>query len=210
MCKGLPLRRFGGDGLMDVQDVIKILGNDEYAKKAVELLLKYSKEGFIPGNEVDSELLLFFDYFKLALPLNAINNSLSWNLRLIQADKLEIPYVVRFFFDQLKRGEADWREVIKNYFKSIGESKPEDFVYIYKEMVKVSKNLIICAKDVVEISMRWNRDGGVVIAEMKGAGLISPFMGCGKIGKAGAPLYEVNRFFANLVLNDLNYPYETS
>lgn len=34
---------------------------------------------------------------------------------------------------------------------------------------------------------------------MKGAGLISPSVGCGGFGKAKAPLYELNRFFALLV-----------
>ena len=65
-------------------------------------------------------------------------------------------------------------------------------------MLRRNKRLIVCGGDIADISVKFGRDGGVVIAEMKGAGLISPIVGCGGFGKTKAPIYEINRFFAML------------
>ncbi len=51
--------------------------------------------------------------------------------------------------------------------------------------------------------MKFGRNGGVVIAELKGAGIISPFWGCGKLFAKiekiyGSPVYEINRFLIKL------------
>ncbi|MCS7121578.1 MAG: hypothetical protein NZ895_03120 [Archaeoglobaceae archaeon] len=176
-----------------MEKVIKILGGDEIAKKAVELLLENYELGSI--KEVDWEVALTLDYYRLAVPMKAY--SLSWNQRFFGSE-FEIPYVVRFFFRDLKRGGASKEKAITDYFEKIGEKRPENFVTIFDEIVKRSKNLIVCAEDVVDVCLRLNYEPGAVIAEMKGAGLISPFMGCGKLGRARAPLYEINRFFSIL------------
>ncbi|MET1124355.1 MAG: hypothetical protein ABWW66_03700 [Archaeoglobaceae archaeon] len=158
-------------------------------------MLKYCENGTIPAAELDSELSLTLEYFRLALPKSSLQDSLSWHSRIFSSD-FEIPYVVRFFFRGLKSGKASWRKAIEDYFRTIGEEKPEEFVEIFEQIVRRSKNLVVCGEDIVDVAMRFRRDGGVVIAELKGAGLISPSVGCGRFGRARAPLYEVNRFFA--------------
>ena len=181
-----------------LKDIIRLLGNDEESKKAVTLLLKYWKRGQIPSEELDVETALLLDHFRLALPIRAVHNSLSWKMRIFSTSDMEIPYIIRFFFEDLSRGKVNWRETIERYFRTIGEDNPEEFVKIFEEIVKRSQRLVVCGEDIVDISMKYGRDGGVVIAELKGAGLISPSVGCGGIGRAKAPLYEVNRFFALL------------
>ncbi len=193
----MSLRSAHSHGLT-AEDIVKILGNDEESKKAVALLLRYWREGRIPAEDLDEETALLLDHFRLAIPIRAVHNSLSWKMRIFSISDMEIPYIIRFFFEDLSKGCASWRETVERYFRAIGEDKPEDFVKIFEEIVERSKGLVICGEDIVEISMKYDRDGGVIIAEMKGAGLISPSVGCGGFGRAKAPLYEVNRFFALL------------
>ncbi len=198
MRESLSVRSADRDGL---KVLAELLGGDEYAKRAASLLLKYADSGEIPSSELDEEVALTLEYFRVALPKSSVYGSLSWHMRTFGSD-LEIPYVVRYFVRLLKSGRPDWRETIRSYFESIGEERPEDFPKIFEEIVARSRNLIVCGEDVVDISMKYGRDGGVVIAEMKGAGLISPHVGCGRFGRFGrakAPLYEVNRFFAILL-----------
>ncbi|RLI75436.1 hypothetical protein DRO97_03310 [Archaeoglobales archaeon] len=186
---------------MDVKTVLKILGNDEIARKALELLIKYSKKGYIPANELnDLDLILLLEGKRLAMPVEAEKLSLSWNMRYIQLQKtMEIPYIIRMFFDRLKTGEADMFEIIKDYFKRIGEDKPNKFVEITKEMLKERDGFMVCGDTIVKICSKYNKDGGVVISEMKGAGIISPFIGCGSFGKTTTPIYELNRFLIDIV-----------
>lgn len=178
-----------------LKDVVKMLGGDEISERVVFILMNNCESGLIKN--IDEELALTLDYYRLAVPAEAI--SLSWHHRFFR-DKvtLEIPYIVRFFFKDLKGGSASKEKAVVDYFRKIGEKRPEDFVSIFDEILERSKNLIVCAEDIVDVCMKFEYGPGAVIAEMKGAGLISPFLGCGKFGRARAPLYEINRFFSML------------
>ena len=174
--------------------------SDEVALKGLELIRKYSKKGIIPREEIDEELLLFFDQEKLAFPVTSFRDSLSWNMRFLSLTDLEIPYIIRFIF----LNDFDWRKAVKEYFKKIGEEKPEDFVKIVEKIVKRRNKFLISGNDITDICMEFGRDSGVVIAELKGAGIISPYWGCGKLAAKlekiyGGPLYEINRFLIKLI-----------
>jgi hypothetical protein len=194
----MPLRSAHSYGL-NFEEIVKLLGGDEEAERAVSLLRKYYRKGRIPKDELDVEVALTLDYYRLALPLSSFHDSLSWKMRFFTLEDMEIPYIVRFFVEDVERGSGNWRKVVERYFSAIGEERVEEFPLIFEEIVERSKYLIICGEDIVDISMKYGRDGGVVIAEMKGAGLISPTVGCGAYGRAKAPLYEVNRFFAKIL-----------
>ncbi len=196
----MPVRGAHSYGL-SFDEIIKLLGGDDESRKAVALLRKYWRKGRIPKDELDVETALTLDYFRLALPISSFHDSLSWKMRFFAVEDMEIPYIVRFFIEDVEKGRGDWRKTVERYFKAIGEGRAEEFAKIFEEMVERSKNLIICGEDIVDISMKYGRDGGVVIAEMKGAGLISPAVGCGAFGRVKAPLYEINRFFAILLEN---------
>lgn len=191
----MPVRGAYSYGL---KDILKLLRDDPETERALKLVLKYCQDGIIPAEELDEEVMLTLDYYRLAVPLSSVYGSLSWKMRLFSVTDMEIPYAVRYFFNDLREGRADWSQAVIRYFRDIGESRAEEFVKIFREIIERSKNLIVCAEDIVDIAMKYGRDGGVVIAEMKGAGLISPTVGCGGFGKAKAPLYEINKFFALL------------
>ncbi|WP_193806261.1 hypothetical protein [Geoglobus acetivorans] len=164
------------------------------------LLEKYAESGVIPERELDHELILFFDSEKLALPVSARRDSLSWSMREISLQDLEIPYIIR----ELLKNNCDWKKAIREYFRRIGEIRPEDFVEIVEELIKRKKEFLISGTEIVDICKKYNRDGGVVIAELKGAGVISPYSGCGRVVSKleriyGSPLYEINRFLIKLV-----------
>ena len=189
--------------VLHIDDVVKILGGDNYAEEATRILIRYSRDGRIPAEEIDDELLLLLDYYKLAVPIRSVYGSLSWNMRIATKGDLEIPYVVRFFFSDLaESGLSSWEDAVERYFSAIGEAEPKIFVSIFAEILKLSNNLLICGEDIVDVAVKYGRDGGVVIAELKGAGLISPAVGCGRFGRAKAPLYEINRFFSILAQLD--------
>ncbi len=195
----------------------KITGGDWYSAKAIDLVIKNSKNGIIDVkstrsfNPDDFEIFLTLSSFRLALPLNSINDSLSWNSRILSlnTDRLEIPYIIRLIFSEIyEKGEAKLEEIIIRYFKKIGERDAEDFVKIVKEIYEEAENFLVCGNTITRISQKYRRDGGVVISELKGAGIISPFSGCGNSfhtygKKYGSPVYEVNRFIYEVLRSDL-------
>ncbi len=184
MCEGMPIPRTDGNGL----------DTGFLDEKLFSLVEKYCHSGKIPLNEIDDETALKLEFLKLAVPIKGINDSLAWVARQFGSD-MEIPYIVRYYF----KFRRDWRRAIEEYFRAIGEDNPEEFVEIFREVVEKAKNLIVCGEDLVDIAMRHNKEPGSLISELKGSGLISPTVGCGGIGRARAPLYEINRFFAILL-----------
>ncbi|MDW7990179.1 MAG: hypothetical protein RMH75_05905 [Archaeoglobaceae archaeon] len=164
----------------------------ELENRAIELVKKYIERGSIPKDELDEELMLILEDLKLAIPLKSEKDSLAWITRQFGGD-MEIPYIIRFFFKF-----EDWKTAIIEYFQEIGEKNVEEFVEIFIEIKKRSKNLIICGEEIVDIALKHGRDPGTLIAELKGSGLISPTVGCGSFGRAKAPLYNLNKFIALL------------
>lgn len=182
------------------KDGLKEIYRDGVSRRGLQLLEMYSSVGVIPKHELDEELILFFDSEKLAFPVCASKDSLSWGMRLLSIQDLEIPYIVREVF----KNDCDWKRAVTDYFRTIGEERPEEFVEIVREVIRSRKKFLISGNEIVRICEKYGRDGGVVIAELKGAGVISPYSGCGravsKLEKIyGSPLYEINRFLIKIV-----------
>ncbi|MBO8182264.1 MAG: hypothetical protein H0Z28_05655 [Archaeoglobus sp.] len=195
---------------IDLELVRNVVGRDEFSERAIGLVLENSGNGRIEFESLtndDFEVFLTLTHFKLALPVNSINDSLSWNSRILNATtkKLEIPYIIRFIFSELRRrGKVSFEKAVIEYFKAIGEKRPEEFPEIILETYNSAENFLVCGNEITKISEKYDRDGGVVISELKGAGIISPFSGCGGSFQAygkkfGSPVYEVNRFLYEVV-----------
>lgn len=189
----MSLRSVNKNGL------ISLLGGDKDAERAVELLIKYSKKGVIPREELDEELVILFESEKLAFPIKSEKDSLSWGSRFLVVEDLEIPYVIRIVFSEF----CSWKEAVKKYFSQIGEKDPEAFVRIVEEVFKKRKYSFITGETLTEISLKYGKEPGAVIAELKGAGVISPFAGCGRslsklMKLIGSPVYEINRFLLKM------------
>ena len=186
-----------------LRDVAELMGGDFYAYKGVELLIKHS-EGVVPPDELDEELLLLFEGERLALPVESQKDSLAWGMRVVALTPLEIPYFLRIFFSELRKGKASWEDAVRKYFDRIGEDG-ETMLEIVKKVIEGRRGYFISGSSITAISKAYGKDGGVVIAELKGAGIISPFSGCGRsVAKnetiSGTPLYEINRFLIKLFL----------
>ena len=195
LCGDMSIQGSSNNGLTEL-DILKILGNDTIAERILHLLKKYYKSGIIPSKELDIEVLLSLEYFNLAFPTQSLDDSLSWDKRLSTIDDMEIPYIIRFFFKEIcQNGVACWQDVVINYFNQIGESNVEDFIEIIQDILQRSNNLKISALEIVKISKKFNRDSGTLIAEMKGAGIISPKITFLK-RKRSTPIYEINRFIS--------------
>ncbi len=194
----MPVRSAHKDGL------IELLGGDEYSKKAIELLQKYSRVGVIPKEELDEELLILFESERLALPINSEKSSLSWGARIVELQDLEIPYVIRIMFSE----GLDWRGAVKRYFEKIGEKNPEDIVNVVEEIFESRKGRFVSGDVITSIASKHGREAGTLIAELKGAGIISPFAGCGRslakmVKIVGSPVYEINSFLLKLYESSL-------
>jgi|Deesub1362B_J571_1020462.scaffolds.fasta_scaffold03570_6 hypothetical protein len=193
---------------VDIWKIKQIIGEDAYTNRALSLILRSSKNGFIEVD--DPEIALVLCNSNLAFPLNSIGDSLSWNSRIISTGRYEMPYIIRELFNEMSRkGNADVREVITTYFKKIGERRGEDFFKIFEKIVHESEKGLICGGTIAKISEEFGRDGGVVISELKGAGLISPVSGCGnsflKYGKKfESPVYQTNKLLAEIFMNFTN------
>ncbi|MEM0350588.1 MAG: hypothetical protein QXR27_01430 [Archaeoglobaceae archaeon] len=157
-------------------------------RRALKLVEKYAEKGKIPKEELDQELMIILEDYKLAVPFESERDSLAWISRQFGGD-MEIPYIIRYI---VKFG--DWRRAIVEYFKSLGEMDVEEFVDIFLEIRDRAKNFIVCGEDIVDVALKHRREPGALIAELKGSGLISPTVGCGAFGRARAPLYELNKF----------------
>jgi hypothetical protein len=192
--------------MLDLKLAKRIIGGDDFSNRAINLILENSEIGFIEfevrGNE---EILLILTHFNLAMPIDSINDSLSWRNRILSSSvkKLEIPYIIRLIFSELKRGKSDIRYAVTKYFESIGERRAEEFYEILREIFERAENHLICGDEISRVSAKYNRDGGVVISELKGGGIISPFSGCGSFErKYGSPVYQINRFIYEILKLD--------
>ena len=194
----MSLRSVSKDGLM------KLIGEDDDAKRAFELLVKYSRKGIIPKEELDEELVILLESEKLAFPVKSERDSLSWGSRFLSVDDMEIPYVIRIVFAEF----LDWRSAVKKYFALIGEENPKVFVKITEEVFKRRKRHFVTGKILAEISAKYGKDAGALIAELKGGGIVSPFAGCGRTLSrleklVGFPIYEINRFLLKMYVSSL-------
>ncbi len=121
------------------KDGLKEIYKDDVALKGLKLIEKYCEKGFIPKEEIDEELLLFFDSERLAFPSASFKDSLSWSMRFLILSDLEIPYIIRYIF----LNDFDWRKAVKAYFERIGEENAEDFVKIVEEILRRRRKFLI-------------------------------------------------------------------
>ncbi len=88
---------------------------------------------------------MFFESEKLAFPVSSQKDSLSWGMRIITIQDLEIPYIIR----EIAKNNFDWKKAVLNYFKKIGEENPQDFIEIVREIVKRRKMFQDSKEDMV-------------------------------------------------------------
>jgi len=119
--------------------------------------------------------LLIAEQNRLLLPVTS-SRSEAWKDKLLlirRGEKYKMPNIIKILIENLyKKGKWDTSYAIAAYFKQIGEPYWESMPDFYRM-----------------ISFSIGKRIGALIAELKGAGLISPFL---KLAPGNKLLYEIN------------------
>lgn len=121
---------------------------------------------------------------------------IAWKDRLLlieSGEKYRMPNIIRLLIDNLynkKEWNVDY--AIANYFKQIGESHWSNMPNFYKRIRWKAKNNKVSSQDIKAIAREFHMEEktGALIAELKGAGLISPSISL--IPEGEFPFYEIN------------------
>lgn len=160
-----------------------------------KVTISYEEIVKIIGQEEIEDFLLETERNKLLLPVVS-SRSAAWKDRLLlvkPAEKYRMPNVIRLLIDNLYN-KREWKVdyAIASYFKQIGESQWSNMPNFYRRIRQKAKNNKVSSQDIKIIAREFHMEEktGALIAELKGAGLISPFLS--SIPKGQFPLYEIN------------------
>ena len=161
------------------------------SQKAV---ISYEEIEKIIGEKKIEDFLLIAEQNKLLLPLTS-SRSEAWKDKLLlirRGEKYKMPNIIKILIENLyKKGEWDTNYAIVAYFKQIGEPYWESMPDFYRMIKQKAKNNKVSAKDIKNVARSFSieKRTGALIAELKGAGLISPFL---KLAPGNKLLYEIN------------------
>ncbi len=162
-------------------------------------------------DELIEESLLMMEKLRLLLPVLSRNRlCLSWESRkmLFRLDtKFEIPNVIVHIFNEfLSTGEWNWRKAVKKYFEEIRSPRREVVLRIIEELIDAAYGGVYINAGMIEENCSKFKIGkesvSALIAELKGGGIISPYIVPGltkPLNEAEkklfreAPIYELNR-----------------
>ncbi|MCD6575225.1 hypothetical protein J7K97_06070 [Candidatus Aerophobetes bacterium] len=156
--------------------------------------ISYEEIVEIIGEEEIEDFLLAAEQSKLLLPVIS-SRSEAWKDKLLlikPGEKYKMPNIIKILISVLyRKGEWNINHAITTYFKQIGESYWKNMPDFYKRIRQKAKNNKVNAQDIREVAREFNMEDrtGALIAELKGAGLISPFL---KLAPANKLLYEIN------------------
>lgn len=177
------------------------LNVDEYTLLKVlyfasqKLTISYEEIAEIIGEENIENFLLTAEENRLLVPV-ASSRSTAWRDKLLlikPGEKYRMPNIIKILIKNLcEKGEWNTNYAIATYFKQIGEPRWEDIPNFYEKLSQKAKNNKVSAKDIREIARQFNMEEktGALIAELKGGGLISPFLSLTPRNKF--PIYEIN------------------
>ncbi len=156
--------------------------------------ISYEEIAGIIGEEKIEDFLLATEESRLLLPITS-SRSEAWKDKLLlirRGEKYKMPNIIKILITTLyKKGEWNIDYAIVTYFKQIGESYWKDMPGFYKMIRQKAKNNRVSAQDIKNAARNFNIEEriGALIAELKGAGLISPFL---KLAPENKLLYEIN------------------
>lgn len=157
------------------------------------------------GKELAEETILSMYWWRMLLPIRMKHvKNLSWENRLLISnlnEVFEIPPCIRYAFESLcVRGTWDYEYSVYRYFSRIKEPYKDLILHVVNGFVKkVFFKYYVTATSIREECRRQNFPSsrvGVLIAELKGGGFISPivFSPLPKILRLKEePLYELNK-----------------
>jgi len=169
------------------------------------------------GKELAEETILSMYWWRMLLPIRMKHvKNLSWENRLLLSDLneiFEIPICIRYAFEGLcTNGTWDHEYPIYRYFSEIKEPYKDLILHVVNGLVeKTVSKYYVTASSIREVCRRQNFPStrvGILIAELKGGGFISPivFSTLPKILRLKEePLYELNKALFVLKLEAFNF-----
>ena len=183
----------------------RLLKNDELAAVLAAVLAYASETGRISYSEVmeivgenPEEVLLLGNRWRLLLPVK-VEKSGAWEDRLLLrklGESYVLPNIVRDLV-QNASSSGCWApmKAIAEVFKEIGEPAWQQMPELAAELGKQARDGQVSAVQIKEIFIRADLGDrvDVIIAELKGTGVMSPKLGSlAEVSRAGTPIYELN------------------
>jgi hypothetical protein len=182
-----------------------LLKNDELTAVLALVLAYASKTGRISYSKVTEivgenpeEVLLLGNRWRLFLPVK-VEKSGAWEDRLLlckPGESYVLPNIVRDLAQNASRTGC-WApmKAIAEIFKEIGEPAWQQMPDLAAELWREARNGQVSAVQIKETCIRAGLGDrvDVLIAELKGTGVMSPKLGpLAEVSRATSPIYELN------------------
>ena len=134
----------------------------------------------------------------ILLPLESVDGTMEWGSLMVSEDsRWHVPPVAR---ELLARGS--WRKAVKAAMAEMGEEKADLVPELFERLLR--RGMVVSASEIAEEAVKLGFDAREVsrlIAELKGAGLMSPRVKASIA--AGEPTYRLTSAFKLLDLASL-------
>ncbi len=144
------------------------------------------------------DILLLAEEWRLLLPVRTAKSS-SWEDRLLllkDGEVYEIPNVIRYLVkDALHTGRWNPEKAIIELFKEFGDPDWEQIPGLVRSIAEKATDYKITGNQIKKICLQFGLNNRVdgLIAELKGAGFMSPKLGLlVEVFSVGSPIYELN------------------
>jgi hypothetical protein len=158
----------------------------------------YYEEAWDIAGEDPEEPLLAAEEWRLLLPVRTMK-SMAWEDRLfmpMDRELFEMPNIIlRLVKDALT--SAQWRttEAIGGIFREMGDPAWQTIPEMVAAMAALASSNTVSANQITRVCLAFGFSNKTdwLIAELKGAGVISPRLSSpADVMRAGSPLYEMN------------------
>jgi len=183
----------------------RLLDDSELTAPLAAVLACASKRGRVSYIEIEKivtdnleDVLLLGNKWRLLIPTRVVKSG-AWEDRPLvcqPGESYELPNAVRYLVENAnKTGCWDPTYAITEVFREMGEPAWQQVPELVRELGKQAEGYQISAAQIRQacISLGLGDRVGVLIAELKGSGVISPKLSSlPEVFRAGSPLYELN------------------
>lgn len=183
----------------------RLLDDSELVAPLAGVLACASTKGTVSYTELEKivgdnleDVLLLGNKWRLLIPTRVVKSS-AWEDRPLvcePGESYELPNAVRYLVQNAsKTGCWDPTYAITEIFKEMEEPAWQQMPELVRELGKRARDYRISAAQIKQtcIGAGMGDKVGVLIAELKGSGVISPKLSSlPEVSRAGSPLYELN------------------
>jgi hypothetical protein len=144
------------------------------------------------------DVLLLASELRLLVPMRTLRSA-AWEDRIFLAEPgaiYEMPHVVRFLVQNARQsGQWNPADALRECFRLAGEPEWERIPIVVDRIGQRSEAHRINARQIKEVcdELGLGHRVDVLIAEVKGTGVMSPKLGSlAEVARIGAPIYELN------------------